>query len=1028
MIKSFKKGLKPDPYIDLVEWSNKYRKLPKESSVEPGQYKTSRNPYVEEILRELSPQSSTQEVIVVKGTQLGAALDLKTRISTPTGWVTMGNIKTGDTVYDEKGNTCNVDFVSDVFIDHECRKVLFSDGAEIICDKDHKWTVTDTINYKYLKTKTLTTQEIMDTAHDCYSKQNGQRNRYAIEVAAPIITEEKKFLISPYALGCWIGDGCCASATITQSKDDAGELCQHIIESGHYAEILHSGKYKGNTTAIIIEPKQKDKCQRGHEYSIVGRTKGGACKKCHRQRYLFHRYNTQMDPIVAKQTFHSKLRELNLLSNKHIPPEYLRGSYNQRLELLQGLMDTDGTIGRNGCQEFYQVNQRIVKSVYELISSLGIKATVKSRPGRYNYKMPHGGYSDTQKNYRICFYAQNDKPVFKLSRKLNRMKKPSEIKRPCEIKRRRIVDVLPVESVPVRCISVNSPSNLFLCGESMIPTHNTEMGNNFLFCIAHLYPGPTMFAMPTDDMAKKHSKKKIAPSILVMPCLKPIIKKAKSRDSGNTLLMKEFPGGSWTFTGSNSPASARSDSIRYLVLDDLDGFVQDAGDEGAPHDLLKKRTDAFGLKKKIYINSTPTVSGASHIEKEYEESSQGVYHVPCPYCKEFQELEFGGTGFDYGIKFTRDKDGQIIDIWYTCKHCLKRIEEWQKTEMLAAGIYEHKFPDRKKRGFKINSLCSPLGWLSWHQVADEFLKAAKALKKGNSNPFKVWTNTRMAETYEEDGEQPEWAKLLARAESYKVLTVPQGGLVLCAGVDTQDNRLEVLIKAYGREEENWIIYHDTIYGDPDLPVVWNQLDDLLNKSYKHQSGANLHILSTAIDTGGHKTQAVYNYCRTRKPRVFAVKGASTLGKPILNRPTTQDVDFLGQKIKNGVELWTIGVDTAKGTIYNRLKITQHGPGYYHFPIGLEDEFYEQLTAEKLVKKFVDGYPRYRWVKTRDRNDILDCDVYCLAAAYKAGITRINFDKLEKNLSSISEKVTSPKRKNRPKKRKQGGYSKPSWMD
>lgn len=562
----------------------------------------------------------------------------------------------------------------------------------------------------------------------------------------------------------------------------------------------------------------------------------------------------------------------------------------------------------------------------------------------------------------------------------------------------------------------------------------TEVGNCFLFMVAHIYPGPCMMVFPTDALAKKHSKKKIAPSVKAMPCLQNIIKEAKSRDSGNTLLLKEFAGGSWTFTGSNSPASARSDSIRYLILDDLDGFTQEAGDEGAPHDLFKKRTDAFGSKRKIYINSTPTVRGISHIEREWEDSSQGEFSVPCPHCNSYQSLVFGGKDAEHGIKFSRDANFQVIDVWYQCISCKRRIDEWQKTEMMLKGRYEHKYPEREKRGFRVNSLYSPVGWLSWKQIVEEFLKAAAMLKKGNANPLKVWTNTRMAQTFEEDGEQPEWTRLQARAEPYQIMTVPQGGLLLVAGVDVQDNRLEVLIQAFGRNEESWVIYQCTIYGDPDLQDVWKQLDELLNMPYKHQSGGELYIMSAGIDTGGHKTQSVYAYCRSRSPRVFAVKGSSTMGKPILNRPTPQDIDFKGVKIPNGVELWSIGTDTAKGTIYNRLKLTEHGGGFYHFPIGLDEEFYKQLTAEKIVKRYVKGFPTYEWVKMRDRNDVLDTAVYCLAAAIKAGVNRINWDKISEGLENYKSyggvvnppvKAHHVKRKERPQQA--GGYQRPSWM-
>jgi len=535
----------------------------------------------------------------------------------------------------------------------------------------------------------------------------------------------------------------------------------------------------------------------------------------------------------------------------------------------------------------------------------------------------------------------------------------------------------------------------------------TTIGNVFLCGIAHRYPGPAMFVQPTDDMAKRHSKKKLAPTVRAIPCLEDIIKPTKSRDAGNTLLLKEFPGGSWTLTGSNSPTSARSDSVRYLVLDDYDGFIQDAGGEGSPGDLFKKRTDAFGSKKKIYINSTPTTKGTSHIEVEWEESSQGYFNVPCPHCNAFQFLEFGGEDAEYGIKFTRDDDGQVDDAWYVCQHCKKRIDEYKKTDMLVNGKYIHKYPNRKKRGFKVNSQYSPLGWVPWSQVAEEFLKAVKSLRRGDSRLMKTWVNTRQAETWEEAGDQPEWNKLSARAESYKVLTVPFGGMLLAAGVDTQDNRLEVLIEAYGRNEESWVISQETLYGNPDRPEVWKRLDEMLFRTYQHESGAEMHIENMGIDTGGHKTQAVYNYCRTRSPVVFALKGASTPGSPILGRPNKQDINYKGEKIKRGVSLWQVGSDIAKGTIYNRLKLTEPGPGYIHFPIGLPDEFYKQLTAEKLVTTYnKQGFTVKKWTKTRERNDVLDCKVYAYAAAIKAGLSRRDWDQIEKSLKrSVQEEIS-----------------------
>lgn len=572
----------------------------------------------------------------------------------------------------------------------------------------------------------------------------------------------------------------------------------------------------------------------------------------------------------------------------------------------------------------------------------------------------------------------------------------------------------------------------------------TEIANCFLFGTAKRYPGPSMMVFPTDKLAQKHSKKKLMPSVRAMRILDDIIKPQKSRDSGNTQLLKEFPGGSWTLTGSNSPTAARSDTIRYLILDDYDGFVPDAGGEGAPGDLFKKRTDAVGAKKKIYINSTPTIAGASNIEDEWDESSQGFFEVPCPYCDHMQFMEWES------LKFTRDPSGEINDIWYVCTKCAKRVDEYQKTGMMAGGIYKHKHPERKKRGFKINGLYSPFGWFSWHSMATEFLSANAKLKRGDNRAMKVWTNTRKAETYQESGEQPEWTGLSTRAEPYPVLQVPTGACLLTAGVDTHDNRLDVSVKAYGPGEESWLVYYGSLWGDPAEPAVWEQLDEILYRPYRHACGTDLHILTMAIDTGGHRTQDVYKYARKRSPIVIAVKGSSSKGRPILGAPTKQDVDVSGRKIVGGVELWPVGTDVAKGLVYSRLKLPDKGPGFCHFPIGLEEEYYLQLTAEKLVKRYVKGFPVYEWVNTRVANHALDCEVYALAAAYRAGVQTVEWDalakrlnvtmpeakssglvKLVKKLKEVSTPapapVSRPATRARPVARPSRGYTRPAWM-
>ena len=556
----------------------------------------------------------------------------------------------------------------------------------------------------------------------------------------------------------------------------------------------------------------------------------------------------------------------------------------------------------------------------------------------------------------------------------------------------------------------------------------TESGNNWFAYVVDVCPGPMMMTFPTVDLAKDHSKQKLAPTIEETPRLRGKIKENKSRDSGNTIQVKEFPGGILFLSGSNSGTFFRSKSIRYLFLDDIDGFVPDVDGEGDPIDLAKKRTDTFSSRKKIYEISTPTVKGISRIEKSFDESDQRYFNVPCPHCNEMQPLEWGGEGCDYGIKFKRDVTGKVVvAVWYECHACHQGIDESHKTWMLDHGEWIPTCPDRKKRGYHLSGLYSPLGWVSWRQIVEEFLEKEKDRER-----LKVWTNTRLGKTFEEKGDQPDWVSLKARCEPYEFLNVPAGGLLLTSGVDTQDNRLAIVIRAWGRGEESWLVYWGEIYGDPAQPFVWQQLDELLYRPYLHASGTELHIISMAVDSGGHHTQEVYNYARTRVPKVIAVKGASQSGKPIIGRPTSQDVTYMGAKIPGGVQLWPIGTDTAKSTIYSRLKMTDPGPGCFHFPIGTGDDYFMQLTAEKLITRYVKGYPKMEWVKVGPRNEALDCEVYCMAAAIRAGLARTDWGSLERTLGGKGSQPKKVPRK--PEVAKGGwlagvrGYQRPGWLN
>jgi len=539
----------------------------------------------------------------------------------------------------------------------------------------------------------------------------------------------------------------------------------------------------------------------------------------------------------------------------------------------------------------------------------------------------------------------------------------------------------------------------------------TEAGNNWFLFSVDLNPGPCMMVLPTVDLAKKHSKKKLMPSIRASKKIAHKFKDNKSRDSGNTLFLKEYVGGSIALAGSNSAASFRSDTVRDLFLDDVDGYPPDVDGEGDPCDLAENRTDAVS-NRKIWKNSTPTVKGASRIDTEFEDSDQRLYEVPCPHCQQKQALEWGGKDAKFGIKFTRNDKGHVTDAWYQCLHCGGRIDEHWKTWMMAeenGAEWVPQNPGHPKKGYRLPSYYSPLGWLSWKKIVKEFLAAI-----GNPIRMKRWVNTRDARAYETKGTQPEWKLIKNRAEPYEQFTVPPRGLLLTMGVDVQGDRLSCSVYAFGRHEESWLVARAIIFEDPAQAEAWKQLDSLIARPFRHTSGVDLLIASVGIDSGGHHTQEVYSYCRTRGPRVFALKGQSQRGKPIIGRATWQDINYRGEHVKHGVQLWPVGSDTAKEQIYARLQIEEHAEGkpYIHFPQGLPDDFYRELTAEKLITRYHKGFPVEEWVIANpgQRNEALDECVYALAAAHRVGLPVINWDAWENQMFGGGGQEPAPRKK------------------
>jgi phage terminase large subunit GpA-like protein len=542
--------------------------------------------------------------------------------------------------------------------------------------------------------------------------------------------------------------------------------------------------------------------------------------------------------------------------------------------------------------------------------------------------------------------------------------------------------------IPSRCAASRSIHRvtLYLCGHAGIPTHNTEMGNNWIGYVIHHAPGPMMAVSPTVDMAKRNSKQRIDPLIEESPVLAELIAPARSRDAGNTILAKEFRGGVLVMTGANSAVGLRSMPVRYLFLDEVDGYPSDVDGEGDAISLAEARTRTFA-RRKIFIVSTPTIAGASAIEREYEASDQRRYFLPCPHCDHRQWLRFEQLRWEKGRPETAA---------YVCESCETPIPEHHKTAMLEHGEWRATAPENgKTAGFHLSSLYSPIGWRSWREIAAAW-ESAVSKESGSSAAIKTFKNTELGETWVEEGEAPDWQRLVERREDYPMGRIPAGGLLLVGGADVQKDRIEASIWAFGRGKESWLIEHRVLMGDTARDSVWKRLGELIAETWTHASGAQVPLARFALDTG-FATQEAYAFVRAcHDPRLMAVKGVAR-GAALIGTPTAVEVSLGGKRLRRGIKLFSVVGGIAKLELYNNLKKTpevaddgttlRYPAGYVHLP-KIDAEYLQQLCAEQLVtRRDRRGFAIREWQKMRERNEGVDCYQYARAAAAAAGLDR-----------------------------------------
>jgi len=517
-------------------------------------------------------------------------------------------------------------------------------------------------------------------------------------------------------------------------------------------------------------------------------------------------------------------------------------------------------------------------------------------------------------------------------------------------------------------------------------------GENFIGAAICTAAGSILMVFATLDDAKQWELSRFTEMRDNTRELRRRVKDPRTTGSDNTKLRKKYPGGVLRLVGANRAGAVKSATIRYVKFEEPDEYVTDLDDQGNPIALAMKRTSNFGSKAKIYGDGTPTIKGRSAIDQHYHRGDQRLWMVPCPECSQHQALDW---------KRFKWEPGQPDTVLFHCEACGVGSPEhaWKsrsyarrpgmtEAEANAEGLAHWQATAQGERGvasWHLPSLMAPIGWRPWSALAAEWDAAIEAEKAGDPEAKKEFVNNQLGDVWAESMNSEMTATgIAARREQYAQMTCPTAGLVLVAGVDTQDNRLEVEIRAYGRGEESWGVQHSVLYGSPSSPETWGKLRELLETPVQHESGQLMRIDAAAIDAGGHHDADVKMFCRDAQARGrhwFAIRGATTYHAPMLGKPRNEQINWRGKPIPGAAVVRYVGTQSIKNLLYSRLaKVEKPGPGYVHFPIGYEEDYFAQLVAERReLRKDRNGNRAYWWVKTQARNEAWDLMVYGYSA-------------------------------------------------
>lgn len=959
-----------------------------------GPWKNEITPYLVEPQDVLSSQEFTGMVFVGPA-QTGKALALDTKLPTPSGWTTMGEVRIGDQLFGPSGKPVRVVAASEVFLDHDCFRVDFDDGSSVVADAGHRWTVSTIDGFE----RTLTTAQMAQEG-----VIRGNRGKFRIPVTAPLELPEQDLLLDPYVLGYWLGDGSERNAYISVGREDKDSVLALFSARGYRCR--------------VYEPSAVHRC-----YALAVNGPDGV--------YL--------DQYLSTLGLGGGL-------GKRVPLQYLRGSVEQRRELLRGLLDSDGHAGgKNGhTVQFSNGRKEIIDAVMELAAGLGLKP-------RLTYRTPK---KEAHAGSWIVTFTVPDGTVFALPRKRAAVLSDASL-RPEETRNRFVRAVVPVPSVPTRCVAVDSDDHLYLAGERMIATHNTDMALNWIAHSVVYDPADIMIVQTSNTTARDFSIRRVDRLHRHSP---EVGSRLIARKDADNKFDKMYASGMLLTLSWPTINELSGKPIPRLWLTDYDRMTQDVDGEGSPFDLARKRATTFGNFGMCAAESSPgfMVSDPKWRPTTPHEAppTQGILALynrgdrrrwmwrcvmpgcGLPFEPDFSLLNFPDSadameaaematmrcphcGTDYSHDPTDGLPG---------KHEMNRNGRWVRDGMSWTA-------DGRMVGKPIRSSIASF-WLkgtaaafsSWKTLVFNYLSAMQELEStGQEEALKTTVNTDQGLPYVpralDSGRSPQ--DLEARAIDIGMRVVPLLGRFLVACIDVQKNRFVVQVHAICENRDIAVIDRFEIKKserrDEDGERLWVNpgahaedwrllTSEVMLRTYPlaDGSGRRMAVHLTVCDSGGKEgvTANAYSFYRWLKnpkdetevedgyswepnlaPRFLLLKGASSPGAPRLRI----DYPDSGRKDRSAgargeIPVGFMNTQTLKDQLNHMLDRTEPG-GRLIFPNWLDATFFTELTVE--VKD-----PKKGWINPRSyRNESWDLLVYCLAAcmAPRVRLDTIRFD-------------------------------------